>query len=223
MAYTPQQTSRIHLVLAGAGNGAAHSYPLDSAVLNSIPIITFSSVDSGEGMDCAVCLSEFFDGEATRILPGCRHGFHLECIDMWFSSHSTCPICRRSVDAKMSTAAKSGNEILILAGSQQGGFSDDSIINSAFPSRQLQREIRANSAGEGSSNFSTRRPGRILVIDMPRFVTESSPSSLKCSGSTVAEEVKLPTPAVSRSLRERDIEKAAVAGVGTAGQVDDMT
>lgn len=33
-----------------------------------------------------------------RILPKCRHEFHAECIDMWFSSHSTCPLCRSTID-----------------------------------------------------------------------------------------------------------------------------
>ncbi|GMN57231.1 hypothetical protein TIFTF001_026347 [Ficus carica] len=46
------------------------------------------------GGDCAVCLSEFEDGEEVRALPGCAHVFHATCIDMWLYSHTTCPICR---------------------------------------------------------------------------------------------------------------------------------
>ncbi|PKU84295.1 RING-H2 finger protein ATL20 [Dendrobium catenatum] len=48
----------------------------------------------GEEMTCPVCLSEFKDGEAVRFLPECGHCFHVECIDMWFRVHSTCPVCR---------------------------------------------------------------------------------------------------------------------------------
>ncbi|KAH0937435.1 hypothetical protein HID58_004896 [Brassica napus] len=32
-----------------------------------------------------------------RKLRICGHGFHVECIDMWLSSHSTCPLCRSPV------------------------------------------------------------------------------------------------------------------------------
>ncbi|XP_076961059.1 uncharacterized protein LOC143637592 [Bidens hawaiensis] len=50
------------------------------------------SVD-GEPM-CAVCLSEFEDGEELRTMPECMHSFHAPCIDMWLYSHRSCPICR---------------------------------------------------------------------------------------------------------------------------------
>ncbi|XP_041003337.1 RING-H2 finger protein ATL52-like [Juglans microcarpa x Juglans regia] len=61
-------------------------------------------VDSmGEDGTCAVCLSEFEDGEELRTLPGCMHSFHVPCIDMWLYSHSTCPICRSDATTLSST------------------------------------------------------------------------------------------------------------------------
>ncbi|CAL5407388.1 unnamed protein product [Camellia sinensis] len=53
--------------------------------------------EDGDGDDdgmCAVCLCEFEDGEELRTMPECVHSFHVECIDMWLYSHSTCPLCR---------------------------------------------------------------------------------------------------------------------------------
>lgn len=47
--------------------------------------------------DCPICLVEFVEGEAVRLLPTCNHGFHTECIDKWLRSHSTCPACRHSL------------------------------------------------------------------------------------------------------------------------------
>ncbi|KAM0889756.1 hypothetical protein ACQ4PT_027497 [Festuca glaucescens] len=46
------------------------------------------------GVECAVCLAEMADGEKGRLLPGCGHRFHVECIDRWFRTNSTCPLCR---------------------------------------------------------------------------------------------------------------------------------
>ncbi|XP_056845579.1 RING-H2 finger protein ATL2-like [Raphanus sativus] len=70
---------------------------LDPAVVKSLPVFTFSGA-AEDPIDCAVCLSEFEEGESGRVLPGCEHAFHVECIDMWFHSHSTCPLCRSLVE-----------------------------------------------------------------------------------------------------------------------------
>jgi hypothetical protein len=52
----------------------------------------------GEGrVECAVCISELRDGDTGRILPRCGHRFHAECVDRWFRSHATCPLCRAVV------------------------------------------------------------------------------------------------------------------------------
>lgn len=69
---------------------------LAPSVLSSLS--TFIFVRQGDGiLECAVCLSEFENNETGRVLPECKHAFHLECIDMWFLSNSTCPLCRAPV------------------------------------------------------------------------------------------------------------------------------
>lgn len=45
-----------------------------------------------------MCLSAVEEGEKVRLLPNCRHVFHVPCIDMWLLSHCTCPVCRAGVD-----------------------------------------------------------------------------------------------------------------------------
>jgi hypothetical protein len=67
---------------------------LDSAILGTLPMFLYQSQNFTDGLECAVCLCEFEENEKGRLLPNCRHSFHVECIDMWFRSHSTCPICR---------------------------------------------------------------------------------------------------------------------------------
>lgn len=46
---------------------------------------------------CPICLHHVNGGETYRKLPKCNHCFHAECIDAWFQSHSTCPLCRTQV------------------------------------------------------------------------------------------------------------------------------
>ncbi|KAJ7297170.1 hypothetical protein O6H91_Y076100 [Diphasiastrum complanatum] len=58
---------------------------------------------------CAVCLSEFQEGEKTRLLPKCGHVFHLECIDIGLFSHSTCPLCRVSLIPESHTITVDSN------------------------------------------------------------------------------------------------------------------
>ncbi|KAK7351487.1 hypothetical protein VNO77_10990 [Canavalia gladiata] len=73
---------------------------IDKQVIQTLPFFKFSSLKgSKEGLECTVCLSKFEDTEILRLLPKCRHGFHMNCIDTWLESHSTCPLCRRRVEA----------------------------------------------------------------------------------------------------------------------------
>ncbi|KAK4367129.1 hypothetical protein RND71_015009 [Anisodus tanguticus] len=52
---------------------------------------------SAEDAQCIVCLDEYQEKDALRILPICGHSFHATCIDIWFQQHSTCPVCRISL------------------------------------------------------------------------------------------------------------------------------
>ncbi|KAH6831894.1 hypothetical protein C2S53_012769 [Perilla frutescens var. hirtella] len=91
---------RPHVVLYADSALAASSVDrgLDTAVLSSLPVFLYSATAEQPPSECAVCLSEFEEKEIVRLLPKCNHCFHIECIDMWFRSHSTCPLCRSPVE-----------------------------------------------------------------------------------------------------------------------------
>ncbi|XP_021768548.1 RING-H2 finger protein ATL29-like [Chenopodium quinoa] len=76
---------------------------LDLSIVNSFPTFTYSSVKDYRrdkyGLECAICLCEFDDDDVLRLLTTCCHVFHQECIDLWFESHKSCPVCRRNLDA----------------------------------------------------------------------------------------------------------------------------
>jgi len=79
------------------------------AAMEAIPIIVYTSVSTlppGLGIDCSICLAEFREEEKLRVLPQCNHGFHMECIDKWLVSHSSCPICRHSLNPRRPSGAQ---------------------------------------------------------------------------------------------------------------------
>ncbi|XP_059637429.1 uncharacterized protein LOC132279463 [Cornus florida] len=55
------------------------------------------NLSNNDNLYCAVCLHDVTGGEKYRRLPECKHCFHVDCIDAWFESHSTCPLCRSHV------------------------------------------------------------------------------------------------------------------------------
>ncbi|KMZ56353.1 E3 ubiquitin-protein ligase, ATL family [Zostera marina] len=72
---------------------------LESNTIRSLP--TFVHDSAGEvKVQCPVCLEELKDGETGRILPLCDHRFHVNCIDIWLMSHSTCPVCRLQLSSQ---------------------------------------------------------------------------------------------------------------------------
>jgi E3 ubiquitin-protein ligase RNF38/44 len=81
------------------GAGGRRSSGVDRGVVESLPVFRFGALrGEREGLECAVCLGRFDPAEALRLLPKCRHGFHVECVDTWLDAHSTCPLCRARVD-----------------------------------------------------------------------------------------------------------------------------
>ncbi|EOA18556.1 hypothetical protein CARUB_v10007114mg [Capsella rubella] len=71
---------------------------LNPYVIKSLPSFTFSAATAETTIECGICLSEFEDNDSGRILPNCKHMFHVNCIDMWFHSHSSCPLCRSLIE-----------------------------------------------------------------------------------------------------------------------------
>lgn len=66
---------------------------VDASTVQSLPNIPFES-DTKTWSECSICLTEFEEMETVKVIPYCRHGFHPMCIEMWLSSHASCPLCR---------------------------------------------------------------------------------------------------------------------------------
>ncbi|CAN4105124.1 unnamed protein product [Withania somnifera] len=75
-----------------------HPHPnkgLKKKVIQSLPKFNYTPQTSGKFSECPICLMEFTIGDEIRVLPQCDHGFHVECVDTWLGSHSSCPSCRQ--------------------------------------------------------------------------------------------------------------------------------
>ncbi|XP_010460169.1 PREDICTED: RING-H2 finger protein ATL47-like [Camelina sativa] len=72
-----------------------HDSGLDQALIDALPVFLYKEIKgTKEPFDCAVCLCEFSEDDKLRLLPNCSHAFHIDCIDTWLLSNSTCPLCR---------------------------------------------------------------------------------------------------------------------------------
>ncbi|KAK4413715.1 RING-H2 finger protein ATL60 [Sesamum alatum] len=186
---------------------------LDPCALKAIPVITFDPKEFKDGLECAVCLCEVSEGENARLLPKCNHGFHVDCIDMWFQSHSTCPLCRNPVSSQKQS--NSATDHATMEDVHQAPMGENSGVNissteaPSFPTNVLfwgddtqvssfgpcmEEDHQGSGVGESSSSSSSsaaptsNRPDGMLVIDIPRQINEE-------------EEQKSPLPTRLRSLK----------------------
>ncbi|KAK4480786.1 hypothetical protein RD792_011637 [Penstemon davidsonii] len=173
---------------------------LDPSLLKTIPIIIFDSNDFKDGLECAVCLSEVSQGEKARLLPKCNHGFHVECIDMWFQSHSTCPLCRNPVTNQDSSNESSLGTIIETPITENSNFptnvlfwGNDTHVSTFGPcvdegNRNSSTAEPCSSSSSSSMASRSNRADGISVIDIPRQINEE-------------EEEKSPVPTRLRSLK----------------------
>ncbi|GLT42433.1 hypothetical protein SLA2020_164320 [Shorea laevis] len=101
---------------------------LDVSVIKSIPTFIYSA-GHHKRLECAVCLSEFEDKDCVCVLLKCKHAFHFDCIDMWFHSHSTCPLCRAPVETVIPDIPPQLPEQAIAAVTETAGLEEKEINN----------------------------------------------------------------------------------------------
>lgn len=59
------------------------------------------NMNDSSSSSCAICLGCLGEEDEIRILPNCRHYFHISCVDRWLLpctvNNSSCPLCRATV------------------------------------------------------------------------------------------------------------------------------
>jgi hypothetical protein len=167
---------------------------LDKSVVESLPVVHFKDLnlemhDGNAGLDdgkppeecrqdvhreCAVCLSEFESEDSLRLLPKCKHVFHLECIDVWFQSHSTCPLCRASLVPKETQQGHDAGEgedqaeSVVIVG-EQGRAGDGAAFEEA--PLEVVVTIDPDDSEEGARESQEDTQSAVLQIDSTRSGT----------------------------------------------------
>ncbi|GLJ09582.1 hypothetical protein SUGI_0112340 [Cryptomeria japonica] len=179
---------------------------LEMSVIEAFPVFVYrSETHKDEIFECAVCLCEFGDNEKGRLLPKCNHSFHIECIDMWFGSNSTCPLCRSDarpdpVEAQecpvligetenpageeqgpaVSVTDSSSTVLVGLPDFQDNGCSvlrsDSNLVEESSSPKSIVVDIESRRADVVSSP-------RSFMADNQQFVTPRIDSSLKSPAS----------------------------------------
>ncbi|XP_020252337.1 RING-H2 finger protein ATL66-like [Asparagus officinalis] len=72
---------------------------LGRRVIDSLPVQLHGKDRMGLGEEsmCSICLSVFVEGEKVKVLPECGHVFHTACVDEWFRTQCSCPMCRATL------------------------------------------------------------------------------------------------------------------------------
>ncbi|KAM0037385.1 putative transcription factor C2H2 family [Helianthus debilis subsp. tardiflorus] len=80
------------------GNG------LSATELNKLPRTTGKEL--GLATECSICLDVIEEEQLARVVPGCNHGFHLQCADTWLSKNAVCPVCRNKLESDFFESTK---------------------------------------------------------------------------------------------------------------------
>ncbi|CAH8274818.1 unnamed protein product [Arabidopsis lyrata] len=93
-----------------------HDSGVDQSFIDTLPVFHYKSIIGLKNypFDCAVCLCEFETEDKLRLLPKCSHAFHMDCIDTWLLSHSTCPLCRSSLLSDLSSHQDPRSSFLLV-------------------------------------------------------------------------------------------------------------
>jgi len=104
------------MVERGANGGRSMS--MDE--LEKLPCYDYvAKGNTSSPVDCAVCLESLITGDKCRLLPMCKHSFHVQCVDTWLLKTPFCPICRSNANSHSGNQVTGNSDYLVAPNSQQ--------------------------------------------------------------------------------------------------------
>lgn len=170
-AHRTATISLFRVGLAAAPRDEPPKAGLDPSAIAALPTFPYKRItnasngkNDGSGEECTICLSFIEEGEMVRLLPSCRHAFHVNCIDTWLSSTASCPVCRAgveplpaavAVELGESSAPPPGTVTEGTSESKEGGLKDGGSMPSRFSSsfRRMYTLSRERPAGWRTQGF----------------------------------------------------------------------
>ncbi|PKA57159.1 RING-H2 finger protein ATL7 [Apostasia shenzhenica] len=83
--------------LNGDDNPTPSEAGIKKELREMLPVVVFKESFAIRETQCSVCLGDYQADDRLQRLPQCGHSFHVDCISHWFSSNTTCPLCRVSL------------------------------------------------------------------------------------------------------------------------------
>ncbi|CAA2945564.1 RING-H2 finger ATL13 [Olea europaea subsp. europaea] len=171
-----------------------HDSGVDQSFIDTLPVFNYKEIIGvKDPFDCAVCLCEFEAEDKLRLLPKCSHAFHMDCIDTWLLSHSTCPLCRASLIPDFSRKSNCSPVVLVLeSGSEssreivldrEGGLDTSnsvSRVNSHLSVHcddefkqshedQLPNSCEIQSKDDGNQRLVVGSGGKLVTVKLGKF------------------------------------------------------
>ncbi|XP_048433833.1 RING-H2 finger protein ATL46-like [Pyrus x bretschneideri] len=194
-----------------------HDSGLDQAFIDALPVFQYRDiVGAKEPSDCSVCLCEFTEKDKLRLLPTCNHAFHINCIDTWLLSNSTCPLCRSTLfnpeysienpifdfDDYREEEGYPGNGENGFASRQKTVDIDEIVVDKGIlpvrlgKFRKVDAEVEETGGGEGSSSRLDAR--RCFSMGSYQYVLNDSELRVPLSNDQLGRNVR-PTRGIENS------------------------
>mmetsp|Transcript_76705 Transcript_76705/g.220166 ORF Transcript_76705/g.220166 Transcript_76705/m.220166 type:complete len:735 (+) Transcript_76705:650-2854(+) len=145
---------------AEVGDGTTEG---DSALERQAPAdLSSDSLFDEEGDTCAICLTEFKEGDRVKSVP-CGHMYHPECIDTWLRNAPKCPLCQQHVLSwNNDTAAVTVTDMTTPLGGEDASVGEGSEgANANVPGSIFEMTLIG---GTGRSGGSAASDGEALDV-----------------------------------------------------------
>ncbi|OEL32074.1 RING-H2 finger protein ATL13 [Dichanthelium oligosanthes] len=172
-----------------------HDAGVDQSFIDALPVFLYGAVVGAGGkdpFDCAVCLCEFADDDRLRLLPKCSHAFHVDCIDTWLLSHSTCPLCRRSLLADFSPCGGGCSPLVfVLESGSEGSVSDRlDAASSARLSFVMEQEEAGQDRKHAAAEAAEKKDEVVVPVKLGKFRSQATAEGAGGSANPGSQDVR---------------------------------